>query len=94
MIYLVKCSFIIPVKIEDKFCKNEEEIELSKWMINENSCPGTSSTGAAFEDHLARYKDSGYCWACMLSGKNEIVGELNEEDYQSYLKEPLNFQNE
>ena len=42
--------------------------------IEENHCPGTGLVGMTLDKHIDKFRESGYCWACALNGKNEIVG--------------------
>lgn len=63
----VRCSFILPVEVPDDPEYNEV------FDIEENHCPGTGIVGAALTAHIKDYDKKGYCWACALKGKNEII---------------------
>lgn len=69
-IIYVKCSFIVPVEVPE----DEEDGYDAIFDIEENHCPGTGLVGTAFDkaETEARARE-GFCWACALKGKNEIV---------------------
>jgi len=61
----VKCSFEIDVEVPDG--------SDAGFVIEENGCPGTGVVGAAFDQHYKDCERRGVCWACALSGRNEII---------------------
>jgi hypothetical protein len=63
----VRCSFEIDVEFED-----DTADDLIHFMVEENSCPGTSIVGSALEKLIADSDKSRICWACP-TGKNEIL---------------------
>lgn len=72
---LVKCSYEIEVEVPEEW--DDHQIDFD---IEENHCPGTGIVGAAFDEHYQKCLDyekehngAGYCWACCLKGKNEVI---------------------
>lgn len=62
---LVKCTLFVTVEIDDD--------SDPQFMIEENSCPGTGSVGAAIDAAMEHAKEKSVCWSCNLRGKNQIV---------------------
>ena len=67
---LVKCSFIIPIEVDDDYYDDEHSMEFD---IEENHCPGTGLVGAAFDKIYEESEKNSVCWACKLNGENEII---------------------
>lgn len=63
----VKCTFTIPVEIPD-----DPDFD-AHFYIEENHCVGTGNTGLALEELMAKADQEGFCWACYLGSKCEIV---------------------
>ena len=74
---LVKCILEVPVEVPDD--KDYDEI----FDIEENHCPGTGIVGGKIDEIIKKAEKDGYCWACNLNGKNEIIRELSDEEYKS-----------
>ncbi len=68
MIIKVRCSFVIDVEVPDDDPDYDVEFD-----IEDNHCPGTGRVGAALDAHIEKCDAEGFCWACNLKGKNEIV---------------------
>lgn len=66
----VKCTFIIPIQVEDDYYKDgfTEEFDLE-----ENHCPGTGLVGVAIDTLIRECGEQDICWACKVGGKCEIV---------------------
>lgn len=64
----VRCSFVVEVEVPD-----DPDYD-AQFDLEENHCPGTGVVGAAFDRAYLKGNAAGTCWACALSGKNEIVG--------------------
>lgn len=64
----VKCTFFVDVDIDG-------DTDLIKFMIEENSCPGTGAVGVALDRAIEYANANGVCWACNLNGENEIIRE-------------------
>lgn len=63
----VRCTFDLPVEIPDD--PDYDEV----FDIEENHCPGTGLVGAALEKRMKKQNEKGFCWACGLNAKNEIL---------------------
>lgn len=64
---IVRCSFDIPVEIPD------DETYDADFDIEENHCPGTGLVGAAIDKRMKEQDAKGFCWACGLNSKCEIL---------------------
>jgi hypothetical protein len=70
-VILVKCTYVIPVRFPAHWTD-----DMIRFEVEENGCPGTGFTGAAFEAHYENQKERSMCWACTLADSaNVIVGE-------------------
>ena len=65
---LVKCTYVIPVEFPAHWTD-----EMIRFDVEENGCPGTGFTGAAFESHVKTKKEEGMCWACALKGESKVI---------------------
>ena len=65
---LVECRYVIPVRVPADW--DEEQI---RFVIEENSCPGTSWVARAFHEIEEQYDKEGYCWACSYAGANRVI---------------------
>jgi hypothetical protein len=64
----VKCTFVIPVEVPTDVEGYDEFFD-----IEDNHCPGTGLVGVAIDLHIKKHTEEGFCWACALNGKCEIV---------------------
>jgi len=69
----VRCSVVVEVDLHD--VENEAT---ARYLLEEHSCPGTGIVGSHIECVMASAAEGGYCWACRLQGRNEII-ELHED---------------
>ena len=67
----VRCILEVVVELPEG-----ETIESMQYRIEENGCPGTGIVGAAIDNAYEHGKENSVCWACNLSGRNEIIGEI------------------
>jgi hypothetical protein len=63
----VKVTFTISIQVP------ADESYDETFDIEENHCPGTGIVGAAIDEHIKKMDEKGFCWACALYGKCEIV---------------------
>ena len=63
----VKCTLTVPVEVPDN---PDYSVNFD---IEENHCPGTGLVGAAIDKIIKEMNEKGFCWACALGGKCEIV---------------------
>jgi len=67
---IVRCTFEIPVEVPDE---SEVPGYDECFDIEDNHCPGTGIVGAAFDKIYEETTKEGFCWACKLKGKCEIL---------------------
>lgn len=67
----VRCTYEIDIEIPDG-----SDMDNVRFSIEDNGCPGTGRVGSALDQHMQAQSEAGFCWACALGGKNEIVGEV------------------
>jgi hypothetical protein len=68
---VVKCTYLIPVEFPADWTD-----EMIRFEVEQNGCPGTGFTGAAFDAHLKSKGEESICWACTLQGENKIISGL------------------
>lgn len=64
----VRVTFEIDVNLPS--IMSEEQL---KFMVEENSCPGTGFVGAALDKWMDDHSARGVCWGCSANGKNELL---------------------
>ncbi len=64
---LVKCTLYVPIEVPEDKDYNEN------FDIEENHCPGTGIVGAAIDELITWGEENGFCWACKVKGKCEII---------------------
>lgn len=65
---LVRCSFEVEVEFDASMTDHDIE-----FAIEENSCPGTGSVGAAVSTLFYKNEASGCCEFCAAQGENKLV---------------------
>jgi len=65
----VRCTVIVEVELTAEECGGVDPA----WVIEENGCPGTGIVGSAIDAAIAENDAAGFCWACNLHGKNEVI---------------------
>jgi hypothetical protein len=83
---LVKCTLFVPVEVPDEDPNDEYPYD-SSFDIEENHCPGTGLIGVELDKVIKEMNEKGFCWACKLRGRNEIVAEgqqeINDYNYEA-----------
>lgn len=69
---LVKCEFEIEVEFDEERYGKLDDYDIL-FRIEENSCPGTNIVGSTLDQHIQKFEDNGYCWACALKGSNTVL---------------------
>lgn len=73
----VRCTLVVPVEVPDNDPEN-----VTSFIIEENSCPGTGCVGAAIDATIRECDEVGVCWACKLFGENKILTDAESEPFR------------
>ena len=66
----IKVRCILDIDVEVPSDMDDHQLQFA---IEENSCPGTSWVGSAIRNHMEKFDEGSYCWACALNGTNMIL---------------------
>lgn len=81
---VVECKFVIeiPWDHEPQYSTDEH----IRFVIEENSCPGTGSVGGELDDLIQVADENEICWACALGGENKLLA-IEDREPRNYAKE-------
>lgn len=67
---IVRCTLDVPIEVDDNHYDDEFTAEFD---LEDNHCPGTGLVGVAIDEAIKKGDKNGFCWACALKGKCEII---------------------